>query len=336
MKEDILESEIGNLGGPKEQKGLGKLRNSKKQELDERDKQSLEDFKKRTEELKKEEVSVGAGWVPINREELGMRSVFYPADWTFFIKPATVQLIKNWTSIDDNDPQQVYRILNEVVKTSVKIETGSSYGKGWQSINTWDRLWFVLKVRELTFAKGESKVEYEDDCSQCGANITYTLNPQALHYEYPDDELIEKYWDGQKWVIDPQEYGVNETPITLYTPTLGNDDVILEWVRAKVQLKQNIDENFIVFLPWMFNKVPKDPQMIDKSFNKLYNQYKGWSLEMHEFMTDVIRNLNIDQSETLRVKCPVCGGEAVSTVKFPNGIKNMFVVETTVKKFGSR
>lgn len=333
-----LEEQIGNLGGATGG-GLGKLRSkSKKDQLTEEEQKSLEEFKERAKNIKEEQadVVVGSGWIPVDRSEMGTRSLFYPADWSFFVKPATVQLIKNWTSIDDNDPQQVYRILNEVVKSSVKIETGGSFGRGWQSINTWDRLWFVLKVREVTFAKGESKVEYEDECDKCGANIIYTLSPSALHYEFPDDDLIEKYWDGQKWVIDPEEYGVSHAQITLYTPTLGNDDTILEWVRAKVQMKQTVDETFITFLPWMFNKVPKDPQMIDKMFNKIYTEYKDWDINMFEFMSDVVRNINIDQSETLRVKCPECGQEGTSTVRFPNGVKELFRVETQVKKFGSR
>jgi hypothetical protein len=57
---------------------------------------------------------------------------------------------------------------------------------------------------------------------------------------------------------------------------------------------------------------------------------------MFTFMNDVIRNITINQSEKLRVECPYCGQEATSTVQFPNGIKVLFEVKSSAKKFGSR
>ena len=341
---DDLEDAIGSAGGAEEtQKGLGRIQHQEilghKAELDSEEQASLDAFKSRTRkdrEDRKEQINIGDGWVPINRDEMGIRSQFYPKEWQFFVKPAVVSAIKNWTAIDETRPDQVNTVLNEIIRTSVKIATNGVGTAGWQAINSWDRFWFVLKVREITFVNGESKVQFEDSCSECDHDITYTLTPDALFYEFPDDELIDKYWDGKTWNIDPEEYDVSHAPVQLYTPTLGKDQVILDWATAKARANQKLDENFVRFLPWMLSKPAKDMQVLDRQIESLHKEYKSWTIEMFEFMEDVIRNITINPSEQLRTMCPNCGQEAISTVRFPNGIKTLFKAETKAKKFGSR
>lgn len=341
---DNLEDAIGSAGGTEEtQKGLGRIQHQEilghKPELDSEEQASLDAFKSRTRkdrEVRKEQINIGDGWVPINREEMGVRSQFYPKEWQFFVKPAVVSAIKNWTAIDETRPDQVNTVLNEIIRTSVKIATNGVGTAGWQAINSWDRFWFVLKVREITFVNGESKVQFDDACSECDHDITYTLTPDALFYEFPDDELIDKYWDGKTWNIDPEEYDVSHAPVQLYTPTLGKDQVILDWATAKARANQKLDENFVRFLPWMLSKPAKDMQVLDRQIESLHKEYKSWTIEMFEFMEDVIRNITINPSEQLRTMCPNCGQEAISTVRFPNGIKTLFKAETKAKKFGSR
>ena len=43
------------------------------------------------------------GWIPVNRELMGTRSYFYPQDWEFRIRPATVEAIRNWSNVDENN-----------------------------------------------------------------------------------------------------------------------------------------------------------------------------------------------------------------------------------------
>lgn len=343
---DNLEDQIGAAGGTEEtsKKGLGKLQNADlvlghKQSLSEDETNSKDTFLSRARadrEERKERVNVGDGWVPVDRSEMGIRSDFYPKEWEFFVKPAPVSAIKNWTAIDETRTDQVNQILTEIVRTSVKISTNGVGVAGWQAINSWDRFWFVLKVREVTFMNGEAKIQFSDACSECDQEIDYELTSHGLFYEFPDAELVEKYWNGMAWNIDPAEYDVDYEPITLYTPNLGKDHAIIDWATAKVRAEQKLDENFLRFLPWMLNRAAKDMQVLDRQIETLYKQYKGWSITMYEFMDDVVRNITINPSERLRVTCPHCGQEATSTVRFPNGVKVLFKTESKAKKFGSR
>ena len=343
-KKDINETLANEIGafGDEPQVGLGKLQNKaaygQKEELDNEEQDSLNRFLNKSKKAKEdiESAEISAGWIPVDRDTMGIRSQFYPESWEFFVKPATMQAIKNWTAIDETKPDQVNRVFNEVIKQCVRIETHSAQGAGWAQINSWDRFWFILKVREYTFSTGENKIEFEDDCTECEQTIKYTLTADALHYEFPDDELINNYWTGSVWQIDPAEYDVDHEPITIYTPKLGKDEAIIEWATAKARANQKIDETFIEFLIWLLDKPSKDISMLDRQIQKIYKEYKAWDVDMFSFMKDVIKNVTINPSEKLNTRCPHCSQDTVSGVQFPNGIQALFNAGKQRKKFGTR
>lgn len=336
---DVLEDQIGDMGD--EPKTIGKLKHKEsyggKADLTDDEKDEMEAFLARSKKHQEiMEAPITQGWIPIDRNEMGIRSKFYPEEWEFYIRPATVQAIKNWTAIDEERPDVLNNVFNDIIKTCVKIDTHSNQGASWSQIRSWDRFWFILKVREYTYAQGQSKIEFTDDCSECETEITYSLNSYSLFYEFPDDNLIDEYWDGEVWRINPREYDVDHNPITLYTPTLGKDEAIIEWATSQARAKKKLDETFIKFLVWMMPKTPKDSNLLDKQIQTIYKEYKNWDINMFSFMNDVINNITINPSEQLRVVCPNCGMEATSNVQFPNGVKVLFEVQTTAKKFGSR
>lgn len=344
MKEqnyDVLEDQIDEsaeqLAGPSP-KSLGKVRKEvigAPAELDTSEKDSLSQFASRSSSiLENRRTPITDGWIPINREEMGTRSLFYPEDWVFYVKPATVQTIKNWTAVDEERPEVVLQVLNEIVRSSVKIE--SNLGSvSWKEINTWDQFWFILKVREVTFSKGESKVEFEDECSNCGNLITYTLGPSTLLFDLPDEELIQNYWRGNCWEIDPREYEVDHEPIRLYNPKLGANEIIIQWAQIQGRQNKKIDEQFLNYLLWCFPRPPKDVQMLDLQVKKIKKEYDSWDLDMFNLMKDILVNLPVNPSENLRETCEHCGGEAISQVRFPSGLKALFNTGGG-KKFGSR
>lgn len=340
--DEMLENEIGSMGVETQPNNFGKLTHKsvygQKEDLANEEQESLERFLSKNKKLKEdiEMAEVSSGWVPIDRESMGIRSQFYPEEWEFFVKPATMKAIKNWTAIDESRPDQVNKVFNEIIRQCVKIDTHSPQGAGWAQINSWDRFWFILKVREYSFAQGEQKVEFTDECSECGCDVTYTLNADALHYEFPDPELINDYWTGKEWIIDPSEYDVDHEPIKIYTPKLGKDDAIIEWAVAKNRNGSKIDETFVEFLVWLLDKPSKDLQILDRQIEKIHKEYNSWDVDMFTFMRDVIKNVTINPSENLTTRCPQCGLETVSGVRFPDGINALFGGNKPKKKFGSR
>lgn len=354
---DAMASQIGDLGGDltgapsastEGQVGLGKLKHKssygQKEDLTPEEEAAKDAFlqRQRRKVEEREEfgsdnnVEIAEGWIPVNREEMGIRSQFYPSDWEFYIRPATVQAIKNWISVDENSLYQLNRVFNEICKLCIKIKKSNGEVVSWGNINSWDRFWFIIKVRELTFASNKKTIDFEDECAECDQTITFELRSDNLVYEFPDDELVDKYWDGQNWVIDPTEYDIDHDVITLYTPTLSKEDAIIDWARRERERGKKLDETFPKFLPWLVNKFSRDETVVDRQIKKALVDYKSWDVDFYRFMNDVIDNITINPSEKLKQVCPHCGEEVISNVQFPNGIKILFDVATGGKKFGSR
>lgn len=338
----VLDTQIGSLGG-EETKGLGRLKHDvvNPQSLDDSEKKEMDDFIKKSRDAHSDVYSgnndIKDGWIPINRDEMDKRSVFYPENWEFRVKPASVESIKNWSAIDDARIEQLNSVYNEIIKSNVSIKSGDNT-ISWQNINSWDRFWFILKVREYTFSKGEAKLEYNEECEECGNPVSFTLSPDSLNFEYPDDEIIEKFWNQNErcWEIDPKEYNVDNDLVKLYIPTLGKEEQILQWVYSQVQSGKKIDEQFIKYLPWLLKNASKDPSTLDSQISLVQRQYKSWSLDMFLFMQDVVKNISVTPLQTMKTKCPNCGEEVVSSVQFPNGIKSLFIAESRYKKFGTK
>ena len=345
-----LESQIGDFGGadelntPPTNKKL-KYKHSGKQELTDEENVSMEKFLTRSKKHRDTDEeydyttnnSISLGWIPVDRKDMGIRSQFYPEDWQFMVRPAQVSAIKNWSAIDESRIDTVNDVFNDIIKSCVSIRS-SSGNIPWSRINSWDRFWFIMKVREYTFAHGESKIEFQDNCPECDAELTYILTSDSLFYEFPDDSVIDKHWmpEDRVWYINPKEYDLQAAPVKLYVPTLEKDAAILEWAIDRTREKKQLNEVFLKFLPWMLPKAPKDKQVLDKFIKDCEAQFKAWDVDMFNFMDEVLRNIIINPSEKLRQVCPHCGEEVISNVTFPSGIKSIFTVQNKHRKFGSK
>ena len=145
------------------------------------------------------------GWIMINKSILNGREIFYPEDWQFKVRPATVEAIRNWSAIDDQNVNSVDDTFNEILKSCLAIQT-SRGPLPWGNIRSWDRFFFINLAREYTFVQGEHKVEYEEECPNCENPVTFTLNSSKLMYDMPDPEVMPYFsQETQTWTIDPEE-----------------------------------------------------------------------------------------------------------------------------------
>lgn len=340
--DEILEGQIGNLGGePEKPQSLGKLKHipGKQDELTDEEKESLEAFKNKSNKVLNLTRSndIMSGWIPIDRAEMGVRSQFYPEDWQFRVKPATVEAIKNWSSIDEENLAVTNNVFNEIIRNCVSIYSDNG-NVSWNKINSWDRFWFILKVREYTFVKGEAALNYEEECDSCGAPIQYELKSDQLYYEFPDTDVVDNYWnpDSRCWEITPRDFDVEYPALKLYTPTLEKDEAILKWAYTQQQNGKRLSEPFLRFLPWLLERAPKDDNLLDKKIKECKHTFDNWDIDMFQFMEEVLRNITINPSEKLTRVCPHCGEEVRTAVQFPNGIKYLFTMESKHRKFGSK
>lgn len=277
------------------------------------------------------------GWIDVDKNLLGERAQFYPEDWQFRIRPATVEAIRNWSTIDDTNVSVVDDVFNEVIKSCVAI-VSSNGPVPWGNIRSWDRFFFLLLVRKYTYVNGEKKIEYDEDCPNCDNPVTYTLTSEALMYDMPDPEVM-KYFskEEQRWVIDPEEFELDTTqPIIFYLPTLEKDAAIKAWAINRYQEKKKIDNVFVKFLSWMAPKISKDETIAQRQIKEYEMRFKSWDADTFSFMNDVINNIMVTPMSKLKLTCPICGEEVTSDVRFPNGVRDLFAVSSGHKKFGKK
>ena len=282
---------------------------------------------------------VREGWLPVDRSLLGERDIFYPSDWSFYIRPATVEAIRNWSMIDDQNGNSIDEVFNEVLKTCLQIKDSTDRPIPWHNICSWDRFFFLLLVREYTFQDGESNISYYEDCPECETPVEFNLTSDALMYDMPDEEVI-SYYDqtSRTWAIDPSEYEVEGDPITLYVPTLEKDANIKAWMIRKLQENRNakIDPVFIRFVSWMTPKISKDDEISKRQMKQLKTAFDSLSIDQFEFMDEVLKNIIVTPKTKLIAKGSRCGEEVTSDIRFPNGVSGLFHIQSKRRKFGKK
>lgn len=277
------------------------------------------------------------GWMEVDRKLLGERSQFYPEDWQFRIKPATVEAIRNWSTIDEENPLSVDNVFNEIMKSCFSIVGSNGTPIPWGNANSWDRFFFVLLIREYTFKTGENKISINEECPECSNNVEFTLNSQSLMYEMPDPEVMPKYNpEDRTWFIDPREYEVDAEPITLYLPTLEKENNIKNWVTARLREDKKVDSVFVRFLPWLAQKISKDDTIAKKQIREIEVRFNSWDTDMFSFMDEVLRNITITPLRKLVEICPICGEEVTTNIQFQDGIRSLFNVAGKHRKFGKK
>lgn len=279
------------------------------------------------------------GWIDVNKNLLGDRAKFYPEDWQFRIRPASVEAIRNWSTIDDENPNSVDDVFNEILKSCLSIKTATGMVP-WGNVNSWDRFFFLLLIREYSFKTGERELKYSEDCPECSNDVEFQLNSQALMYELPDDEVMPMYSTADRaWNIDPAEYDVvGYEPLTLYVPTLEKDAAIKAWMISQIRENPNrkIDAPFLRFLGWLAPKISKDETIAKRQIKQYRQVFDSWDTEMFDFMDQVLKNIIVTPLTKLTTQCPTCHEEVTSNIRFPNNIRDLFAIQSKHRKFGKK
>lgn len=277
------------------------------------------------------------GWMEVDKRLLGDRAVFYPEDWQFRIRPATVEAIRNWSTIDDENPSSVDEVFNEILKSCLSIVTSTGVIP-CMNIRSWDRFFFILLIREYTFINGEKKIEFSEDCPTCDNSVIFNLTSQSLMYEMPDPSVM-KYFstEEQTWMINPTEYEVEwPEPVILYLPTLEKDAAIKSWLIDRLQRDKKVDQVFVKFLPWLAPKISKDLTIATRQIREYEAKFNEWDTDMFDFMDEVINNITVIPNTKLITTCPICGEEVTADINFQDGIRSLFSVSSGRKKFGKK
>lgn len=285
-------------------KSLGKAQSPKhaKPELDDETKKITEKY----------------GYTNLMLENLPSEGKFYPMGTTISIRSAKVQEIKHFSTIEETNLWDVDDKLNSILIACTRVDFANKKGS-YKDILEEDRIYVILSIRELTFAKGENKMTLKAVCKQCDFDNSYELKTPNLQY-FDENEKITKYYDEVDRVYTIQTKTLGN--IKMSPPNIGVMKVITEYIREKEEAKEKWDKAFVQLLPY----VVKDWRGFDKKsiFDYLVD-FQGWNLKKFNLIFSLAEMMRVGVKQELLHPCENCGAEVTVPVTFPGGIKALFV-----------
>lgn len=277
--------------------------------------------------LVEEEPSVinDLGWVRVKPETLPSQGIFYPDGTEITIRAASAAEIRHWSTIDEEDILSMDDALNRIMERCSKIRMGKAMGT-YKDIKEIDRFFIIFAIRELTFKKGENSLNVSFNCNQCGKVDQKSIVKEMLSYYTPVPELDARFSEelrGFHLKI------TNGEELKLYLPSLGVMNYIKNYVRDKVQNKQDYDKAFLKWAPFLF---PDWRVLNDATYNKTLQDSYSWGTDKISVMDWFVTQMQSTVKAEIRNECSVCGEEATAPINFRGGIKSLFLVSDIASK----
>jgi len=264
--------------------------------------------------------NVPHGYIEIWPDAFPTRGMFYPAGTRFFVRAATVDAIRHFSTIDETSPFSVNEGLVDVIKMCLLVKT---LGKPltYKDIKDEDRIHIILAIREVTFAKGENRLAVKVECG-CGTENEIEVRNSSFRRADLDEDVM-RYYDeeGRRFVFKTKSFG----DIIISPPSIGIATVVTDYVQrlgAEGKAKQ-IDKAFVRMLPFIIHDYRTTDE---KAIKRLHVDFLSWSKEKFQLMNNLIDKVKLGVKETLFSACANCGEEIATPITFPGGFKSLFIV----------
>jgi hypothetical protein len=265
------------------------------------------------------------GWIRIKTETLPSQGIFYPMGSEITIRAASAAEIRHWSTIDEEDILSMDDALNKIMERCCKIRLGSILGT-YKDIKEIDRFFIIFAIRELTFKKGENQLNVSFNCTRCGKTDDRSIIKEMLSYYTPVPELQARFNEEMKCFHLKM---TNGEELRLYLPSLGVMNFIKNYVKDKVQNKQDYDKAFLKWAPFLFSDWRT---LNDASYQKTLQDSYAWGTDKISVLDWFVRQMQDTVKAQLRNECSVCGEEAFAPINFRGGIKSLFLVSDISSK----
>lgn len=261
-------------------------------------------------------------YIEVNRELMPYGSMFYPSGWVFKCRAAMGAEVANFSTIDNEEPMSVHEGINDLLKTCLRIENEDGATVSYRNLYEFDRLWFVLFIRDLTMQNTETKLVFDTNCEHCGEKNSVVLSYDTL-VTLELSDLAKKYFspDHNAFVVRTKSYG----DLILQPSTIHRAEILKEWMQEELRKKNTIDKSFIKMY-WM---------LLNNSNDKGKNAMRDAQTEFLKISTSDTKKvalylkladeLQVGLSQEIKYNCQSCGREAHTGIRFPDGISNLFI-----------
>jgi len=259
------------------------------------------------------------GWIRVKTETLPSQGMFYPEGSEITIRAAASSEIRHWSTIDEEDLLSMDDALNKIVERCCKIRLGKSLGT-YKDLKEIDRFFIVFAIRELTFKKGENSLNVMFTCNNCGKNDEKSIVKEMLSYYVPIPELQARFDETQRCFHLKLKNGEE---LRLFLPSLGTMNFIKNYIKDKVQTKQDYDKAFLKWSPFLF---PDWRVLNDALYTKTMQDSYAWGTDKISVIDWFVSQMQLTVKAELKNYCSVCGEEATAPISFRGGVKSLFLI----------
>lgn len=272
-------------------------------------------------EIKK--IQDAVGYIPIDLSEIPSGGRFYRKDLKISIRAAKVGEIRNFSIIDENQMNDADERINAILSSCSKISFGNT-GGSYKDILEEDRIYIILKIKELTFKEGENRlmmpVKGTKCSSSCESQKSVELRTDNLQF-HDEDETLKKYYSEEYrcYVINTKNYG----EIIMAPPTIGVMRAVTNYIEQRENEGKSWDKASLQILPYL----RRDWRGFDHDeiFSSVVD-FQGWDANKFSIIYRLAEKMRVGVLPELTYPCKSCGAEVTVPLMFPGGIKSLFVI----------
>lgn len=271
-----------------------------------------------------QKIQNAVGYISVDLTELPSKGRFYRKDFELSIRAARVGEIRDFSTADEENIKDVDGKLNSILISCTNIMFGNTKGS-YRDILEEDRIYIILKIKELTFKDGENKLKMpvkgrNCELSTCESQESIELKTDNLQF-HEEDELLAKYYDSESrcYIIPTKKYG----EIIMAPPTIGVMRNVTDFIREKEESGIKTDKSSLQILPY----IQREWRGFDsKKIFSIITQFQGWGSGKFSIVYRLAEKMRLGVLPEMTYSCNKCSGEVTVPLTFPGGIKSLFVI----------
>lgn len=274
------------------------------------------------------------GWKNLPLNLLPSKGIFYPKDSRIAIRPANVNEIRHFSSIDEEDQISISEKFNYILSRCAVIEFSERGIVDYDEIIQEDRFYIIMAIRDLTFIKGENRIMLVPhikckNLSGCEFSDGFELRTGCLDFFHIDENIM-KYYSYTNLRFEFILNGMEDNNyIIMYIPTIKTRKIIDEFLEKMTKEKKFVDDAFKKILPYI---LPNNKRITIDYIYQVFRKADEWTKEEFSLYFVLSQKLKIGTKLNASIECPNCKDKLEARILFRNGIKSIFVISDILDK----
>lgn len=259
------------------------------------------------------------GWYEVPMESLPSKGLFYPDESRLLIKPASVSIIRHFSTVDDSNPLELNETFDYILENLVRFNV-PNMPPSYKNLKDIDKLAVILHIRDATFKNGESKIISDIKCS-CGNVDQKTLTWSDFQFFVFNDELM-KFYNPSLKVFHVKFNNEMESDVALTIPSIGIRSFVQKYITTRIKQKKNYDKSFANIAPYIMDNWMS---MSDSLYENEVLDSSNWTTSQFAAFVRIVDLIKKSMVSRILHKCSKCGAEVTAPSSFRGGIKSLFI-----------